>query len=165
MTMADTIAVMRAGHVEQLGSPEELYEQPRTEFVANFLGQSNLLDGTVQSRDGDHAVVDVHNTSVRVPAGGLPASGTVRIGVRPEKVDLVQANGDGGQPDGRNALTGTVVDSSFIGVSIQYVVRTAWDDELMVFVQNRASAHTIAPGNAVTMRWEPEQTFVLETAA
>jgi spermidine/putrescine transport system ATP-binding protein len=165
MTMADTIAVMRAGRVEQLGSPEELYERPRTEFVANFLGQSNLLDGTVQSRDGDHAVVDVHNTTVRVPAGGLPASGKVRIGVRPEKLDLVQADSNGQGGDRRNALAGTVIDSSFIGVSIQYVVRTAWDDELMVFVQNRAAAHTIAPGNTVTMRWEPEQTFVLETAS
>jgi len=161
MTMADTIAVMRAGRVEQLGSPVELYEHPRTEFVANFLGQSNLLDGRVTGRDGDTAIVDVHGTNVRVPADGLPAQGPVRIGVRPEKIDIVPVgNGD----DARNALDGTVIDSSFIGVSVQYLVRTAWDDELMVVAQNRAPSHEVAPGTDVSLRWHPAQTFVLAEA-
>ena len=160
MTMADTIAVMRAGQVEQLGSPVELYEHPRTEFVANFLGQSNLLDGRVAGRDGDAAIVEVHGTRVRVPADDLPAQGQVRVGVRPEKLDIVPS-GDGDGDDARNALDGTVVDSSFIGVSVQYLVRTAWDDELMVFAQNRAPSHEVAPGTQVSLRWHPAQTFVL----
>jgi spermidine/putrescine transport system ATP-binding protein len=164
MTMADTIAVMRAGQVAQLGSPVDLYDRPRTEFVANFLGQSNLLDGTVTAKDGDHAVLDVHGTRVRVPAARLPAAGRVRIGVRPEKLDLDPSDADG-QADRRNALPGRLIDASFIGVSMQYLVRTAWDAELMVFVQNRAAAHGLAPGTEVTMRWEPEQTFVLEETA
>ena len=164
MTMADTIAVMRAGQVEQLGSPVDLYDRPRTEFVANFLGQSNLLDGTVTAKDGDHAVLDVHGTRVRVPAARLPAAGRVRIGVRPEKLDLDPSDA-GGKADRRNALPGRLIDASFIGVSMQYLVRTAWDAELMVFVQNRAAAHGLAPGTEVTMRWEPEQTFVLEETA
>jgi spermidine/putrescine transport system ATP-binding protein len=161
MTMADTIAVMRAGRVEQIGSPVELYEHPRTEFVANFLGQSNLLDATVRSREGDHALVDVHGTTLRVPVGDVRAGTAVRVGVRPEKIDLVADGGDD-HHDQRNALPGTVVDSSFIGVSIQYVVRTAWDDELMVVAQNRAPVHGVAPGTAVTLCWEPAQTFVLD---
>jgi spermidine/putrescine transport system ATP-binding protein len=88
----------------------------------------------------------------------------VRIGVRPAKLDLMPSGGDG-QPGGRNALDGTLVDSSFIGVSMQYVVRTAWDDELMVFAQNRSTARDLEPGTPVTLCWEPEQTFVLEEAA
>ena len=164
MTMADTIAVMRAGRVEQLGSPVELYDRPRTEFVANFLGRSNLLDGSVTARDGTHAVLDVHGASIRVPVARLPDPGSVRsvrIGVRPEKLDLAASEADG--PAGRrNTLEGTLVDSSFIGVSMQYLVRTAWDAELMVFAQNRTTAHGLAPGTPVTMRWDPEQTFVLE---
>jgi len=159
MTMADTIAVMRAGQVEQLGTPVELYERPRTEFVANFLGQSNLLDGRVAGRDGDAAVVEVHGTKLRVPADDLPAQGHVRVGVRPEKLDIVPVRD--GDDDGRNALDGTVVDSSFIGVSVQYLVRTAWDDELMVVAQNRAPSHEVAPGTEVSLRWHPAQTFVL----
>lgn len=166
MTMADTIAVMRAGQVEQLGSPVELYEHPRTEFVANFLGQSNLLAGRVTGRDGDTAVVEVHGTKLRVPAGDVPSQGAVRVGVRPEKLDIVPAGAPGTPEteDHRNALDGTVVDSSFIGVSVQYMVRTAWDDELMVFAQNRAPSHAVAPGTEVSLRWHPAQTFVLAEA-
>ncbi|MGI8575504.1 MAG: ABC transporter ATP-binding protein, partial [Egibacteraceae bacterium] len=105
MTMADTIAVMRAGRVEQLGSPVELYERPRTEFVANFLGQSNLLEGTVTGHDGDQALVEVHGVKVRAPAEDVPDAGPVRIGVRPEKIRLVPAGkreerGEGNKIDG-----------------------------------------------------------------
>lgn len=160
MTMADTIAVMRAGQVEQLGSPVDLYEHLRTEFVANFLGQSNLLDGRVVERDGDHAVVDVHGTKIRVPAQDVPSQGAVRVGVRPEKLDIVPSDTDGDHAD-RNTLAGTIADSSFIGVSTQFVVRTAWDDELTVFAQNRASTRELSSGSAVKMRWQPSQTFVL----
>ena len=65
MTMADTIAVMNAGGIEQMGSPGELYEHPRSTFVANFLGQSNLVKGNVRGQDGDHLEVDVQGATVR----------------------------------------------------------------------------------------------------
>lgn len=176
MTMADTIAVMRAGQVEQLGSPVELYERPRTAFVAEFLGQSNLLDARVVGRDGAHTVVEVHGTTLRVPADRAPGSGTTRIGVRPEKLDLTAVadgsavgngtagggGGGGGSGGGEhNHIAATVVDSSFIGVSTQYLVRTGWDDELTAVEQNRTAAEPLAPGTRVTLRWRPEQTFVL----
>jgi hypothetical protein len=90
----------------------------------------------VTGRDGDAVVVDVHGTALKVPSRDLPTHGTVRIGVRPEKLDIVPAAD--ADADGRNALDGTVVDSSFIGVSVQYVVRTGWDDELMVPDRRRA---------------------------
>ena len=162
MTMADTIAVMNAGKVEQLGTPVELYEHPRTEFVANFLGQSNLLDCAVTA-SGDSGVVDVHGNALRVPAERLPAAGPVRIGVRPEKIDIVPVDGDD-HNDRRNHLEGTIVDSSFIGVSTQYLVRMPWEDELMVVSQNRGPAHVLHPGAAVRLRWHPDQTFVLNEA-
>ena len=162
MTMADTIAVMRAGKVEQLGTPVELYERPRTEFVANFLGQSNLLDCAVRT-SGSEGVVDVHGNALRVPAERLPSAGPVKIGVRPEKIDIVPADTDG-HNDQRNQLDGTIIDSSFIGVSTQYVVRMPWEDELNVFSQNRDPAEVLHPGAAVHLRWQPDQTFVLEDA-
>ncbi len=72
MTMSDRIAVMRAGHIEQLGRPEELYERPRTSFVAGFLGVSNLLDGSVAARDAQAVTVQLRDGStVRAPAEGL----------------------------------------------------------------------------------------------
>ena len=85
MTMSDRIAVMRAGRIEQLGNPEELYERPRTAFVAGFLGVSNLLEGEVAGRDGSLVTVRLPDgTLLRAPADGVASSGGVRIGVGPE---------------------------------------------------------------------------------
>src|SRR6476619_7127098 len=75
MTMADTIAVMNAGLIEQMGAPDELYENPRTTFVANFLGQSNLISGTIRSRDGDMTSVDMQGIAVTVPQERTHAAG------------------------------------------------------------------------------------------
>src|SRR4029079_14826442 len=91
LTMADTIAVMNEGRIEQMGSGEELYERPRTEFVANFLGISNLLDGTVGSRDAAMATFDAEEGErVLVPNDRFSHvnGGAVRVGVRPEKLEI-----------------------------------------------------------------------------
>src|SRR6476620_8388902 len=93
MTMADTIAVMNAGVIEQMGPPAELYDLPRTAFVANLLGQSNLVRGTVASDDGDVVTVTTRAGHVVVPAARATArTGDVVMGVRPEKVRLEQAS-------------------------------------------------------------------------
>ncbi len=98
MTMSDRIAVMRAGRIEQLGTPEELYERPTTAFVAGFLGVSNLLDGEVAGRDGSLVTVRLPDgTVLRAPADGTAPSGPVRVGVRPEKLKV-----DVGRPGGRH---------------------------------------------------------------
>jgi len=161
MTMADTIAVMNAGRIEQMGSPEELYENPATTFVANFLGQSNLVAGTVAGRDGDTVTVESHGRRMSLPAARCRAeSGAAIIGVRPEKVHLAA---DGAQiPAGRNVLDGGVVtDASFIGVSTQYLVKMPWGQELAVFEQN-SGQEIHRPGSEVSLHWEPGQTFGLD---
>ena len=83
MTMADTIAVMNGGRIEQLGTPADLYERPRTAFVAGFLGKSNLLEGTVA---GDGVIRLVDGSELRASTNG--SRGTVSVGVRPEKISL-----------------------------------------------------------------------------
>jgi spermidine/putrescine transport system ATP-binding protein len=161
MTMADTIAVMRGGRVEQLGGPVELYERPRTAFVANFLGQSNLLEGAVEDRSGEDAVVAVADRRLRVPTAHLPAGSHARlsVGVRPEKLELVAS---GGAPAaGTNELDGVLLDSSFSGVSTQHTVRLAWGQEIAVFTQNRGPVVEAGPGDAVRVRWEPRHTFAV----
>jgi spermidine/putrescine transport system ATP-binding protein len=149
MTMADTIAVMNQGRIEQLGNPSELYERPRTAFVAGFLGKSNLLDGTVA---GDGVVRLGDGTEVRAGTNG--AQGAISIGVRPEKISL----GEGGA----NRLEGKVKESAYIGVATEVVVATAVG-ELTVFHQN-VEAGGVAPpaGSAVTVSWTPEATFVVQ---
>ncbi|MDH4339417.1 MAG: ABC transporter ATP-binding protein, partial [Thermoleophilia bacterium] len=109
MTMADSIAVMNQGRIEQLGPPEELYERPATAFVAGFLGASNLLPGTVEGAD---AVRLETGELVRADVDGR--TGKVAAGVRPEKITL----GAGG---GVNELPGTISESAYIGVATQVV--------------------------------------------
>src|SRR5689334_2403449 len=115
MTMADSIAVMNAGHIEQLGAPDELYERPASAFVAGFLGVSNLLAGTVA---GDELVRLDDGTELRVTREVLAGrTGRVGVGIRPEKMRI---GGDTG-----NALAGRVLEQAYVGVSTQYIVETA----------------------------------------
>ena len=150
MTMADTIAVMNAGKIEQLGTPTELYESPRTAFVAGFLGISNLLSGIVE---GGGAVRLEDGTVVRAPAV-TGRSGAVSIGIRPEKVQLGTRE--------ENHLAGEVQESAYIGVSTQYIVETP-AGAITLYVQNaEAGAPSAQPGDQVTLRWSPDATFVVE---
>ncbi|MGH8892905.1 MAG: ABC transporter ATP-binding protein [Actinomycetes bacterium] len=162
MTMADTIAVMSSGRVEQLGGPTDLYESPATTFVANFLGQSNLIRATVTGRQGGDLALDVHGNRLAMPVSRRTSGDDdLLVGIRPEKIRLVDDAGDGG--DGANVLPGAVVtDASFTGVSTQYLVRTPWGQELMVFAQNVGAAGGFAPGTTVDLRWDPAHTFALD---
>jgi spermidine/putrescine transport system ATP-binding protein len=164
MTMADTIAVMSEGRIEQAGGAADLYERPSTEFVANFLGVSNLVDARLRAAQNGHSTVETHDGAVlHVPADRIGPHGTdaVRIGVRPEKVTLSPAGAD--VVTGHNVLLGTVMVASFLGVSIQYVVRAAGGEELTVFAQNLDGAEpdSLGPGRAVQLAWDPQHTFVV----
>ena len=156
MSMADTIAVMNGGRIEQAGSANELYERPRTAFVANFLGVSNLIDGRI---DGDQKVVTNDGAQLHAPAcKGM--SGEIQIGVRPEKVTLIPAGES--VPDGSNVLKGTILVSAFLGISIHYVIRAAGGEELQVFAQNTDGSEAFAVGREVQLVWKPDHTFVVE---
>jgi spermidine/putrescine transport system ATP-binding protein len=161
MTMADTIAVMNHGRIEQMGSPEELYENPRTTFVANFLGQSNLIPGTISGTTGDVVDVTAHGQKLTVLASRCrPTSGPVILGVRPEKVQIATAEAD--VPEGANRLTGgVVIDASFIGVSTQYLVKLPSGEEIAVFEQN-TGREIQRPGTEVVVHWDPSQGFGLD---
>jgi spermidine/putrescine transport system ATP-binding protein len=152
MTMADAIAVMNRGRIEQLGRPSELYERPKTGFVARFLGASNLLPGTVD----DAGAVRLRSGAVVRVADSLPARGSsIAVGIRPEKLKL------GGSPDA-NRLSGTVKELSYVGVATQYVVDTA-DGALAVYVQNTEPGSTaVPPGTTVDLSFGPESAFVVE---
>ena len=152
MTMADRIAVMSAGRIEQLGTADELYERPQTQFVAGFLGISNLLHGTVSAMDG---VRLDDGTTIQVPAESLRGrSGGVAVGIRPEKI----------RPDGQdsNALQGVVRERAYIGVSTQYIVETRNGNITVVVLNDRPGTVPHAPGERLTLSWDPEATFVVD---
>jgi spermidine/putrescine transport system ATP-binding protein len=150
MTMADGIAIMNAGQIEQLGTPSELYERPRTAFVASFLGISNLLAGTVAGPD---TVRLEAGTEVRVPRQALEGrTGRVAVGVRPEKIRL----GHGEE----NRLTGRLLETAYVGVATQYVLETRAGN-VSVYVQNsEPGAPDVAPSE---ISWSPDSTFVVDS--
>ena len=137
MTMADEIAVMNEGRIEQAGSATELYETPHTEFVASFLGDCNLIDGSLGRRDASAALFETHDGArLRVPAERMDPSlnGTpVRVGVRPEKLTLLPA--DTAAPEGANVLRGQTPDSIGPGREVQL----AWDPAHSIIVAKEAS--------------------------
>jgi spermidine/putrescine transport system ATP-binding protein len=162
MTMADTIAVMNAGVIEQMGAPDELYENPRTTFVANFLGQSNLIEGRIQSRDGAHVTVDMQGIAVTVPRDRTHAEGDKGwVGIRPEKV-LIGDEGEALDAPGNTIPGGVVTDVSFVGVSTQYLVRMPWGQELQIFEQNTGRRRIFRHGDKVELSWRPEYAFLLD---
>ena len=162
MTMADTIAVMNAGVIEQKGDPLELYEHPSTTFVSNFLGQSNLVAGRVLETNPERLLIDVEGTKLVAPSARARSSeGSVWVGVRPEKVFLAHTGTE--TDDGSNALRDAVVtDVSFVGVSTQYLARLPWGQELMVFEQNTGARESFRPGDHVDLHWMPDHTFLLD---
>ncbi len=160
MTMADTIAVMNAGVIEQMGAPAEMYDLPKTAFVANFLGQSNLVQGQITGQEGDLLVVRVPGGDVRVPVSrSADTTGSLVVGVRPEKLRV--ANGNEANV---NRVRGRVLDVSFIGVSTQYTLETPWDPERPVtcFEQNDEGAPDVKPGDTLELVWEYAYTFGLD---
>ena len=156
MTMADSIAVMNRGRIEQLGAPDDLYERPETVFVAGFLGVSNLLYGTVAG--GDSVRLD-GGGELRVNGGALDGrSGRVACGVRPEKIRL--------GADEQNRIEARVTERAYVGVATQYVLDSAYgpiqvySQNLEAGVQDRAT-----PGDGVTISFSPDAVFVLEPSS
>jgi spermidine/putrescine transport system ATP-binding protein len=150
MTMADRIAIMNAGRIEQLGTPTDLYERPQTAFVAGFLGISNLLPGSVT---GPGSVRLDEGTEMRVPPEALDGrSGRVALGVRPEKIRLGHSE--------ENRLTGRLLETAYVGVATQYVLETRAGN-ISVYVQNsQPGARQEAPSQ---ISWSPDSTFVVDS--
>jgi spermidine/putrescine transport system ATP-binding protein len=166
MTMSDRLAVIRLGRIEQLGAPEDVYERPATEFVAGFLGASNLLDGELGPTSGDITTVHLSTGSdVRVPTTNLPSDldREVKVGVRPEKITIESDEGE--PPAGANCVTGLLQMSTYIGVSHQYKVEGPGGKELTVYVQNLGANVAPRPGEKVRLTWSPEFTFVVQPSA
>ncbi|MFH8790600.1 ABC transporter ATP-binding protein [Streptomyces roseoverticillatus] len=168
MTMADTVAVMNAGRVEQLGAPADLYETPRTTFVANFLGTSNLITAEVLDTSGETLVLRASDTKLALPrvrcTTAPRAGGKLLVGIRPEKITLTHADDAGTIPEGRNRVHGRITGSSFIGVSTQYLVDSPVATGLSVYEQNIERDSRLMPGADVVLHWNPGHSFGLDAA-
>ena len=160
LTMSDRIAVMRAGRVEQLGTPEELYERPQTRFVADFIGTSNLLSGAIESIDGETAVVRLASGDQCLAAAGPDAAigRPVEISVRPEVITLRARNGaDRATPLG--SIAATVEQAAYLGGNVQYLVRSP--SGLTITALAPKTGNRIPVGGAVHVTWPPGDALVL----
>jgi spermidine/putrescine transport system ATP-binding protein len=164
LTMSDRIAVMNAGRIEQLGSAEDVYERPRTTFVAGFIGVSNLMPGVVASANGDSGSVRLDSgVEVTTAVDGLAPGDRCYAVVRPEKLRIVPADG----PTDGPAVDGVVESSVFLGTSTQIVVRLAGDVPITVLVPNadEAERQRLPGGGAnVKLSWAPEHMHLVRTA-
>lgn len=163
MTMADTVAVMNSGRIEQMGHPADIYELPRTVFVANFLGQSNLFKGTKSGNAGEDVVVSAFGQSFSMPADRCFATAADTIvGVRPEKMRVLDEVDAAQIPEHHNRVAGRVTDVSYMGVSTQYLIMTPWEQEVIVFEQNVVVGDRSEVGDPVVIHWSPRHTFGLD---
>jgi iron(III) transport system ATP-binding protein len=150
MTTADVIAVMNAGKIEQAGSPEDIYDRPRSEFVARFIGSSNVIKG--KARDASH--LDCAGIALRGSGGEFVPGADGAIAVRQHAIRLFAS-----KPDGiDNVLPGTVARQVFLGASRDYLVEAADGTQLRV---QAPAAENVACGTAVWLHLPPERCRVL----
>jgi spermidine/putrescine transport system ATP-binding protein len=160
LTMSDRIAVMNDGAIEHLGTPRDIYEHPRTRFVAGFIGTSNLLTGTVTRVDGGRAVIEVSpEERILVPVGraGLEPGSPVELTVRPEKIEI-----SAGRPASSGCvLRGAVTEVVYLGTSTNFSVTTTTGADIVVFQQNSAAAagDVATRGDNVWLSWQPEHSY------
>lgn len=164
MTMSDRICLMNGGAIEQLGTPSDLYFRPRTLFVADFLGESNLFEGTVAAIEGQQLVVTLADGDTNVAAGAYtPVSigDKVRVMVRPQNMSL----GPVGNPS--QALKGTVLDSMITGSLTKLYLRSSWGAPEPVIVSYPTSAASMqhAIGSALDFHWHAGDAVAVRDAA
>ncbi len=151
LTMSDRIAVMSRGEVQQIGSAHDIYDRPRNRFVADFIGETNLLDVTVEKVDGDSVACRLQNGKLlpATPSGEAAAGATGHVSIRPEQLVLVPPNEDG-------LLEGVVDRLIYLGTDNQHLVHLPDGSEIRVRTQAAQQAEQdFAPGDKVGIRVNP----------
>lgn len=158
LSMSDRIAVMNKGMIEQYGTPEEIYENPKTEFVATFLGFSNLVKGTVEKKEGAYLTAVSNFGPVLVPAQeGLNPGDKILASVRPERIHLSKTP----VMDG-NCVECSVVERVYVGNSIQYTVNTTTNVNVLITATAPDESSDLAVGEKGYCYWMPEAMKLIE---
>ena len=161
MDMADTVAVMNKGEIEQMGAPEALYDRPKTAFVARFLGQSNIFVGEVVEENANSISISCNGQKIAAPKKRSEKhTGKVALGVRPEKATFHEQKPD---LDSNHNLVGPgeIIDIRFTGVSNQYLIDVPGFGDITVFAQNVGKSPVVELGAQVWVSWKVEHAFGL----
>ena len=157
LTMSDRIAVMSHGRIEQVGPPEDLYDRPATAFVADFIGTTNLLSGTVESVADGAAIVRLDSGDVcRVSPDGRHAGQSVQLSIRPEAISVT---GDQEDVTGTTTLHATIEQVAYLGAAVQYQIRTAGG--LAMSVLAGKTGPRFESGQSVRLAWLPAEALVI----
>ena len=162
MDMADVVAVMNKGRIEQMGAPEVLYDRPKTVFVSKFLGQSNLFIGDVVEENANSVSINVAGSKLTVPkARAEKHTVKIAIGVRPEKADFHEDEAPKVGADTNLIGPGEIIDIRFTGVSNQYLIDIPNIGQVTVFAQNIGKSPETQLGAKVWVTWKVEHAFGL----
>ncbi|MEX6508647.1 ABC transporter ATP-binding protein [Jiella sp. M17.18] len=160
LAMADQVAVMRAGEIEQIDAPGAIYERPATEFVASFLGASNFFDGEIQSVSGDRVRIDIGGSVIELPAVGVPRSGRVKLAIRPEKIKLAPA----GQGRPGQTIAAVIREVVYKGPTT-HVIMDRSGTAFSGLLQNDATRDwSPAPGMVVDCAWAESSLVPMKSA-
>jgi len=156
LTMSDRLAVMSGGRIEQVGSPSEVYQEPGTAYVADFLGVSNLMDAVASGSSNGRCLVKVGSFELSAGQGDTGASGDVKVTIRPERVRL-----DAHDASGENRIPGMVERLVYLGPITQLIVRLAQGDTVQVMVPNQGGELSYEQGTPVSVFLPSEALRVL----
>jgi ABC-type Fe3+/spermidine/putrescine transport system ATPase subunit len=160
LTMSDRIAVMKDGIIQQIGNPVSLYEEPANRFVADFIGESNFIDGIFEGMEQEMAVIRIGEERIYAMTGREePAQNTATtITVRPERMAISSL----GEREGPG-ITGTIMEVVYIGTDIRYLLRIASGQEIQVRIQNssKKDINAFPDGAEVQIGWAPEDAKLL----
>ena len=159
--LSDRIAVMNDGKILQVGTPSEIYDLPQSRFVADFIGTSNFLEGTLIGENEIALTTDPPLKVVSTPNDNIPLNTPVTVAIRPERIDLRVTP----TSDDVNCLRGVIQDESYLGTTLQYTVQTDYATPLVIHQQNTGGTdrHRFQHGDTIYLQWAPENAIVLKT--
>lgn len=161
LALSDRIAVMNDGKILQVGMPSEIYDSPQSRFVADFIGTSNFLEGTLISKNEIALTMEPTSNIICTPASDISMNTPVTIAIRPERINLRMTP----IADVPNLLRGVIQDESYLGTTLQHTVQTDYPTPLIVHQQNTGARdiHRFQRGDTVYLQWTPENAIVLKT--
>jgi putative spermidine/putrescine transport system ATP-binding protein len=161
LAMSDRIAVMNGGRVEQVGTPTEIYNQPTTRFVADFIGDTNIFRGERTTTSSIASALDVGKGLIlALPSSDAQGTGVLSVALRPEKIRL-SLRADAPTPAGSSAH-GIVENTNFLGGAVLYRITLEGGHRVLVQQPNAGTSRLFVPGNGVTLDWTPADLVVLK---
>jgi spermidine/putrescine ABC transporter ATP-binding subunit len=165
MSMSDRIAILNHGRIDQVGTPGEVYERPANPFVGRFLGEANLIEGTIAGQCGDVVRLAMPcGQQLRAPAGDRFGAGRGMLFIRPERVEIAPGSVADDSPL-RNCLAGTIRRCAFLGNILRYAVDVDGITPVIVDLQNAVGVAPLRAGTPVVLRWPVAESLILPAEA